>query len=97
MGSIVEQTGVTSETQIRRILEKEGYFNIFVWSDTAGTHYAEHTHPHHEVRWIVSGSLQIIENGVTLDLLPGDRMESEANIPHSAYVPEDVRYICGSK
>lgn len=93
----VERTGITDEAEIRSTLEEEGWFNIFRWCDAAGTRYAEHTHPYHEVRWILSGHLQIVENGVTLDLLPGDRMESEANVPHSAYVPEDVCYICASK
>ncbi len=93
----VERTGVTNEKDIRKILEEEGYFNIFKWCDAAGTRYGVHTHPHHEVRWILSGHLQITENGVTLDLFPGDRMESDADTPHSAYVPEDVCYICGSR
>jgi mannose-6-phosphate isomerase-like protein (cupin superfamily) len=92
----VTHTGITDEVKIRQILEEEGYFNIFKWCDTAGTHYPEHTHPHDEVRWVVSGHLQIIENGVILDLRPGDRMESQANTPHSANVPEDVCYICAS-
>ena len=93
----VIHTGITDESEIRKTLEKEGYFNIFRWCDTAGTRYAEHVHPHHEVRWILSGCLQIVENGVTLDLLPGDRMESEGGVPHSAYVPEDACYLCASR
>jgi len=93
----VVRTGVADEGQIRETLEKEGYFNIFRWCDAAGTRYPEHTHPHREVRWILSGRLYIIENGVTLDLGPGDRMESEAGVPHTAYVPEDVCYICASR
>ena len=92
----VYHTGITDEARIRKILEEEGYFNIFRWCDGAGTRYAEHTHPHREVRWILSGRLQIVEHGVTLDLGPGDRMESEAEVPHSAFVPEDVCYICAS-
>ncbi|WP_353662690.1 cupin domain-containing protein [Hydrogenimonas sp. SS33] len=93
----VVHTGITDETEIRRILEKEGYFNIFRWCDSAGTRYAEHTHPHDEVRWILSGTLHIMEMGATLELQSGDRMESEADTPHSAYAPEEVCYICGSR
>ncbi len=93
----VFHTGITDEKKIREILESEGYFNIFKWCDSAGTAYPLHTHPHNEVRWILDGELHIKEGDVTLKLLPGDRMESKANVPHSAYVPKDVCYICGSK
>ena len=91
------RTGVTDEAEIYRILSDEGYFNIFTWQDSAGTRYGTHTHPHHEVRWILSGRLQIEEGGRVLTLGPGDRMESEPDTPHSAYATTDVRYVCGSR
>ena len=90
-------SGITDEKEIRSVLEREGYFNIFRWCDPAGTRYAEHTHPHHEVRWILSGTLQIIENGTVHTLHPGDRLESPPETLHSANVPEDCCYICGSR
>ncbi|WP_457597513.1 cupin domain-containing protein [Hydrogenimonas sp.] len=93
----VTHTGLTDEGKIYDILREEGYFNLFTWRDSAGTRYGIHTHPHHEVRWVLSGRLVIVEEGVELELGPGDRMESEANTPHSAYVPEEVVYVCGSR
>ncbi len=93
----VFHTKITDEKKIVEILEKEGYFNIFKWCDREGTSYPVHTHPYNEVRWILEGELHIKENGVLLKLLPGDRMESEAEVPHSAYAAKDVCYICGSK
>ncbi len=96
MARVVE-TGITDESEIRQILEEEGCFNIFRWSDAASTSYSEHTHPHEEVRWVVSGVLEIREGKRRLRLHPGDRLESSANTPHSAYVPEDVVYICASR
>ncbi len=93
----VGHTGIVDEKTIRETLEKEGYFNIFRWCDSAGTRYAEHTHPHREVRWILSGRLVIEEGDDILELGPGDRMESEAGVPHTAYAPEDVCYLCGSR
>ncbi len=95
--SEVKHTSITDEKRIEEILKSEGYFNIFVWHDRAGTRYEEHTHPYDEVRWVVSGTLQIMESGSTITLNAGDRLESEADTPHSAYVPEDVTYICASK
>ncbi len=52
MARVVE-TGITDESEIRQILEEEGCFNIFRWSDAASTLYSEHTHPHEEVRWVL--------------------------------------------
>ncbi|WP_457607591.1 cupin domain-containing protein [Nitratifractor sp.] len=97
MASRTRSTGLIDELQIVDQLEAEGYFNIFRWSDPAGTRYAEHTHPHDEVRWILSGTLVIEEGGEIFELRAGDRMESPAGIPHSAYTPEDCSYICASR
>jgi quercetin dioxygenase-like cupin family protein len=93
----VFHTGITDEALIRKRLAKEGYSDIFRWCDREGTRYPVHTHPHDEVRWILSGVLVIEEEGTVLELRPGDRMESEAGRPHSAWVPEDVCYLCGSR
>ncbi len=93
----VEATGITDPKTIEEILQKEGFFNIFLWHDSANTSYPPHTHPHYEVRWIVEGELVIEQDGKRYHLKPGDRMESEPNTLHSAYAPKDVSYICGSR
>ncbi len=93
----VIKTDITDEAIMKKTLQEEGFFNIFTWSDRAGTRYPEHTHPHYEVRWIVEGVLVIEENGQKIELHPGDRMESLPNTPHSAYCPTDVVYVCGSR
>ena len=93
----VIKTNITDENKIINILKEEGYFNIFKWCDKKGTSYPLHTHPYNEVRWIINGELEIIENNTSFYLKPGDRMESVANTPHSAYAISDVCYICGSK
>jgi len=92
-----EKTGIVDEKMIVEILKKEGCFNIFKWRDSAGTRYAEHSHPYDEVRWVLSGTLEITESGKTIRLEPGDKLCSEAGVAHTAFVPEDVVYICGSK
>ena len=97
MESRIIRTGITDESRMRELLEKEGYHNVFRWCDETGTRYGEHTHPHHEVRWVLSGTLQIIEGGRTHTLQPGDRLESPPETPHSAYVPEACCYLCGSR
>ncbi len=93
----VIHTDITDENLIKETLQKEGFFNIFTWSDPKDTRYPLHTHPHYEVRWIVDGVLQIEENGEIIELHPGDRMESKSNTPHSAYAKSAVTYVCGSR
>jgi quercetin dioxygenase-like cupin family protein len=93
----VTHTGVTDPKTIEETLRKEGFFNIFSWSDPAGASYPPHTHPHYEVRWIVDGELVIEQDGKKYHLKPGDRMESEPDVLHSAYAPTNVTYICGSR
>ncbi|NPA57046.1 MAG: cupin domain-containing protein [Epsilonproteobacteria bacterium] len=93
----VTQTGIRDPKKIEETLKEEGFFNIFLWHDSQGTTYPTHTHPYHEVRWIVEGTLVIEEGGEEILLKPGDRLESPPNRPHRAYCPTDVTYICGSR
>jgi len=93
----VIKTNLTDAEKIKKTLQKEGFFNIFLWSDPEGRVYPVHTHPHYEVRWIVEGVLLIVENGKEIELHPGDRLESLPNTPHSAYAKSDVTYVCGSR
>lgn len=93
----VISTGLTDKKVIEEILQKEGFFNIFIWQDSAATTYPPHTHPHYEVRWIIDGELIIKQEGKEYHLKPGDRMESAPNILHSAFAPKDVTYICASR
>jgi len=97
MKSRIVRTGITDEAAIREALEDESCFNIFRWCDAAGTRYGEHTHPHREIRWVLSGTLQITEGGETLTLRPGDRLESPPETLHSAYVPKASCYLCASR
>jgi len=93
----VIHTDIVEEDKIIKILEDEGYFNIFKWCDREGSYYMPHTHPYYEVRWIISGELKIIEPDREVILKAGDRYESMPNIEHSAQALSDVCYICGSK
>ncbi len=93
----VIKTNITNTDLIRETLQKEGFFNIFTWQDGPNTSYPLHRHPHYEVRWVVDGILEITQNGKTIRLEPGDRMETEPNILHSAYTPTGTTYVCGSR
>ncbi len=93
----VIHTDVTDESKIYETLRKEGFFNIFTWHDAKDTRYPVHTHPHYEVRWVIEGTLVIIEDGQELQLHPGDRLESLPHTPHAAYTPTGVTYVCASR
>ena len=93
----VIKTNLTDAEKIKKTLQKEGFFNIFLWSDPEGRVYPVHTHPHYEVRWIVDGKLLIKEGEEEFILTPGDRLESLPHTPHSAKALEDVTYVCGSR
>ena len=49
-----------------------------------GASIGEHTHgPDAEIYYVLSGSLQITDNGVTKDLLPGDAVFTGGGTAHS--------------
>ncbi len=93
----VIKTDITEESIIYETLQKEGFFNIFTWTDPKNSKYPLHTHPYYEVRWVIEGELIIVENGKEIVLKPGDRYESPPNTPHSAYSEIGAKYVCASR
>jgi quercetin dioxygenase-like cupin family protein len=78
-------------------LEKEGYKDIFIYSDNKGTYYNWHKHPYEEVRIMLKGKMKINTKDNSFLLSAGDRLDVPAGEKHEAYVLEDCEYICGSK
>jgi quercetin dioxygenase-like cupin family protein len=78
-------------------LEKEGYKDIFIYSDNKGTYYNWHKHPYEEVRIMLKGKMKINTKDNSFLLSAGDRLDVPAGEKHEAYVLEDSEYICGSK
>ncbi len=95
---LVKKTNLTDEREVYEILKKEGYTNLYTWSDPPGAFYDWHTHTYDEVRWILEGEILIgTEEGEFL-LKPGDVMIVPAQTRHWARVGEKgVKYVCGSK
>jgi len=95
---VVERTGITEKERIFEELQKEGYTNLYVWSDFPGTFYDWHTHPFDEVRWVIEGEITIGTEGETFHLKPGDKLRVPAGTRHWAKVgKEGVSYVCGTK
>jgi quercetin dioxygenase-like cupin family protein len=93
---ILEKTGIKDEETIKHILKQEGY-DVYTWQDSEGTHYPWHTHEHEEVRWVVSGEVEIGVEDKVFKLLPGDKVILAPNTPHWAKTDKGVKYVCGSK
>ena len=79
---------------------KEDGLDYYRWSDNPRATYSWHTHPHAEVRWVVSGSIKMgLRGGKEIVLNPGDRLDLPANTEHWAEVVSNVPvvYLCASK
>mgnify|MGYP001609312763 CR=1 FL=1 len=49
----------------------------------------EHTHPHEQTGYLVSGRINLIIDGVKNEIYPGDSWNIGGDVPHSAEVIED--------
>ncbi|ACO04828.1 MAG TPA: cupin domain-containing protein [Persephonella sp.] len=93
----VLKTGIKDLEKIKEILTKEGYEDIFVWYDPAGSFYDWHTHPYQEVRWVIEGEIVMGTEDGDITLQAGDRLDLPAGTRHWAKTEKGVRYVCGSK
>ena len=95
---MLKRTGITEKDKVFKILEEEGYENLFLWSDPPNARYDWHTHPFNEVRWVLEGEITLGTEEGTVTLKAGDRLEVPAGTKHWAEVgPDGVTYVCGSK
>ncbi|NPB05145.1 MAG: cupin domain-containing protein [Aquificae bacterium] len=98
MEHLVRRTGIVDRQKAQELLRKEGYGNLYLWSDPPETFYDWHTHPFDEVRFVLDGEILIgTEEGEVL-LRPGDLLVVPAGTRHWAKVgPKGVSYLCGTK
>ena len=54
----------------------------------AGDFATEHTHPHEQSGYVISGKYRMVDNGVEYELNPGDSYVIRGNVPHSFKVIE---------
>jgi 8-oxo-dGTP diphosphatase len=55
----------------------------------AGSAIPEHSHPHEQTGYLVSGKIDFLMEGKTFDAEPGDSWSIPGDMPHSANVIED--------
>lgn len=63
------------------------------WFNSGESKFPEHTHPEKEFIVIYKGIMDITKNGETKRLMAGDYIYNEPLAIHSAYFPEDCKYI----
>ena len=81
-----------TEAAIRRIYHEEG-LAPYSWSNAPGDVYSAHSHGYAKVLYCVRGSITfgLSQQGRSLLLLPGDRLDLPAGVAHDATVsPEGV-------
>mgnify|MGYP000131847363 CR=1 FL=1 len=66
--------------------EKEGFTNVYDWSDPAGTTYDEHSHEGKVSLFVTDGSIIFDFQGEKREVKAGERFDVPVGKPHSAVV-----------
>ena len=69
--------------------EKEGFTQVFEWSDPAGTVYEEHVHKGKVSLFVTDGSITFNFEGVTREIKAGERFDVPLGAKHSAVVGDN--------
>lgn len=79
--------GPPDEHTLRGILAQED-LSPYVWANSPGDTYEAHRHDDHKVIYVISGSIEfgLPEQGRSVSLQPGDRLELPAGVLHEAVV-----------
>jgi quercetin dioxygenase-like cupin family protein len=86
------------ESQLRRELEREGFFHSFVWWDAPGKIYPDHTHAGVTAHIILEGEITLTTKGESHTYHTGERCDIPAGAVHSARIgPHGCRYLIAEK
>ena len=79
-------------------LYTEGFTHTYVWQDSQGAFYPEHTHPTETAHIILDGEMTLTMQGQTHTFRAGDRCDVPAGTVHSARMGlRGCRYLIGEK
>ncbi|MAT39705.1 MAG: hypothetical protein CL946_08895 [Ectothiorhodospiraceae bacterium] len=79
--------------QIKNELKEQGY-TIYVYSYPPAMYFPEHKHEYPKLHVVLSGSLKITLPDREVILNEGERIEIDADIPHTAEVLGETPLIC---
>jgi quercetin dioxygenase-like cupin family protein len=76
----------------RRVLTGDKQMIVW-WSMKAGAHAAAHQHPHEQVFWMISGTMEFRLGGERRTCHAGDLGVIPGGVEHEAWFPEDTEVI----
>ena len=82
--------------EVEEMLLKEGFAEVYTWTDGPNMFYGEHKHESKTAHIIIDGRMEIAMNGETNIYHPGDRIDVPANTVHTAKMgPKGCTYVIG--
>ncbi|GAB4461029.1 MAG: hypothetical protein Kow0031_40370 [Anaerolineae bacterium] len=94
-----DQPGQPTEEAVKALMAKEGV-QPYRWSNEPGDIYDAHTHDFHKIIYVIDGSItfNLTDDGDSVTLQPGDRMDMAPGVVHQAVVgPDGVICLEGHK
>jgi quercetin dioxygenase-like cupin family protein len=89
MVEVTRRSGEFDERAVLAAFAREG-LTPHRWSNAPGDLYAPHAHEHHKVLYCLRGSVVFrLADGTEFALTPGDRLDVEPGMRHSAVVGPD--------
>lgn len=73
---------------VRRTLASGEAMMLCEFTFEAGVQVPNHTHPHEQVGYVVSGRVRLTIDGTSSELGPGDSYCAPSNVPHGAVTLE---------
>lgn len=84
-------------SQLKSLLEKEGFPIIYEWEDKPNTKYLEHFHKGKVSFYVLKGSVTFY-GGINQVVSAGERIDVPIGIKHSAIVGSDgCKYLVGQE
>jgi len=75
-----------NEKEARTILEREGFKEIYIWTDKPEEHYFPHKHNSYSAHIIIKGSMTIKTEEILKILKPGDRFDIKQMETHEVII-----------
>lgn len=86
------------EQEFKEQLHRQGFSRVYVWQDTAGVFYPEHTHEELTAHIILDGEMTLSMRGRAKTYHAGERCDLPAGAVHAARMgPEGCPYLIGEK
>jgi quercetin dioxygenase-like cupin family protein len=83
---------------LEKQLHAEGFRHTYIWQDSPGATYPDHTHASETAHIILDGEMTLTQRGQTRTYRAGERVDVPAGAVHSARMgPRGCRYLVGER